>query len=466
MISRRRLLQIGGLTALGVGLSNRSLRAFIKEPRPPRRLILISHCHGWPYTAWRMHPPEKSNNHPWSRDLTGLDRSDFSEPLMPLYEHRRRLLPLDGLSLVTAELDIGGNRHDRGWIHSWTGNNANFSARDTRATSPSIDQLVAAHIASANQLPSLELSVDAALESGRPISYNPSGIRLPSEHTPRKAWDRVFGPATSDDFIGQRRRKTLNFAYKEYRELAAHFDREDRSRLDAHFGLVQRLGQRLEGLRNLSCQSSERPAASFEKYDQRFDAFSDIIATSFSCDITRVISLSLGEMPTQEFGAESISDKVHKGIAHYIHDDPEKHSAMSTYVHHHARQISRLISTLESVPESSGGSLMDNTLIVWGSELGDGWHGYNHYCPVLIGGEWAFSAGRYLYWPHTTPAEMRVPTQLLPNGTTTFSGIPHQHLLVSIARAMAVELDHVGLKYIRGQRGNVIDLTGPMKELV
>ncbi len=59
---------------------------------------------------------------------------------------------------------------------------------------------------------------------------------------------------------------------------------------------------------------------------------------------------------------------------------------------------------------------MDNTLIVWGSELGDGWHGYRNYCPVIIGGSWAFNTGRYMYWPHETPVEMRVPSQILTGG--------------------------------------------------
>ena len=73
-------------------------------------------------------------------------------------------------------------------------------------------------------------------------------------------------------------------------------------------------------------------------------------------------------------------------------------------------------------------------------ELGDGWHGYRHYCPVLIGGSWAFKTGRYMYWPHTTPAEMRVPSQILAGGTTRLSGIPHQRLLVSVAGAMGLEV--------------------------
>ena len=104
-------------------------------------------------------------------------------------------------------------------------------------------------------------------------------------------------------------------------------------------------------------------------------------------------------------------------------------------------------------------------LIIWGSELGDGWHGYSRYRPVLIGGSWAFNTGRYLYRPHQTPAEMRVPSQILTGGSTRVSGLPHQHLLVSVARAMGLEVDHVGLSHGRGHRGDFIDVSGPLPGL-
>ena len=185
------------------------------------------------------------------------------------------------------------------------------------------------------------LHAPAALEAGRPISYNLGGMRLPAERSPLGAWNRVLGPASSGDAVGRRRRTTLDFAWREYRELAPRFSAGERARLETHFGLVERLGHRLESLATLACEAPAPPAAEFERYDLRFDAFTDIIAAAFSCDITRVVSLSLGEMPTAEFGADHISDKVHKGIAHYIHEDPAMYGAMTDYVRHHAEQVAR-----------------------------------------------------------------------------------------------------------------------------
>ena len=78
------------------------------------------------------------------RDLNAIDKADWSKPLAPFYPHRKRLLALDGLSLATAELDVDGDRHPKGWLQAWTGNWAYMDGSRYAARSPSLDQLIAA----------------------------------------------------------------------------------------------------------------------------------------------------------------------------------------------------------------------------------------------------------------------------------------------------------------------------------
>jgi hypothetical protein len=399
----------------------------------------------------------------------------WSAPLAPLFPFRERLLIPDAFSLATAELDMDGNRHDTGWIQAWTGNNVDFSSAASGATSASLDQLVAAEIARVDRLPSLELSVGTTgatdsfggtLESGRPIAYSASGGALPVEGSAVKLWQRIFGPSLNPDPLGMRQTHVLDFAFEEYASLAAGMSAGAQERLAAHYEHVASLGERLEGMASLSCGEAPEVPDSGMSFDARFDAFAELIGAAFACDVTRVVSLGLGEMPTAEFGADGISDNVHKGIAHDIHNSPEKHAAMADYVKIHAMQVARLVEVLESLPDVDGGSIMDNTLIVWGSELADGWHGYLNYNPLLIGGSWHFNTGRYVYRPHATPAEMLVPASMHPAGWSEFCGLPHQHLLVSVAQAMGLDRTHVGLKHVQGQRGDWIDTSGPMEGLV
>jgi hypothetical protein len=216
---------------------------------------------------------------------------------------------------------------------------------------------------------------------------------------------------------------------------------------------------------SLECPGAPAATVGLETYDARFDVFTDLIAASFACDITRVATLSLGEMPTGDFGWDHLTDNVHKGLAHEIYNDPDKHQAMTDFLSHHAAQVARLVSVLESTPDVDGRSVMDNTLIVWGSELGNGWHGYQNYCPTIIGGSWHFRTGRYLYTPHETPIRILVPETIATGGYTSFSGRPHQHLLVSVAQAMGLDVNHIGLEEVQGQGGERVLCQGPLDGL-
>jgi hypothetical protein len=459
---RRTFLELLGLSGVGAGLSGIGARGLFAQDAmmgPPKRLIVISHCHGWPYDAWKLRPEGLGTSDPWEVDLAGLSRDAWPQPLAPLFEHRARLLALDGLSLATAELDMDGNRHDTGWVHAWTGNWADFAAVDTRARSASLDQIVAAHVGRGDRLPSLELSIDDIREGGRPISYAASGARLPVENTPDRIWQRLFGPSQAPDPLASRRKGVLDFAYGEFRDLDPSLAAGERDKIATHFDLLSDLTNRLDGMASLACDSGGMPGTQ-TAYDDRFDANAQLVAAAFSCDITRVVSMSLGEMPTTDFGWDHVTDDVHKGLAHEIYNDAEKHQAMTDYLTMHAQQVAGLVSTLESLPEGDGTSVMDNTMIVWGSELGDGWHGYQHYCPLIIGGSWHFRTGRYLHWPHRTGVQLLTPT-----GYSSASGMPHQRFLVSAAQAMGVETDHVGIKYVQSQAGEHIACTGPLPKL-
>jgi hypothetical protein len=465
-MNRRAFLRSLGLTGAGVGLGAIGVRSPLARAssEAPKRLLVISHCHGWPYDGWALRPGLELST-PWELDLASTAVEEFSAPLAALFEHRSKMIAVDGLSLATAELDVEGNRHDKGWIHAWTGNNANFSGSDTRSTSASIDQLVAQHIARPDRIPSLELSIDGGLEPARPISYGPNGVQVPRLNTADLAWQRLFGPSLGDASLAVRQRGVLDFAYGEFQARRSSYGSSILSRLEAHFDLLSGLGDRIEGMAALTCPESPTLTTTFAGYDAQFDAYSDLITAAFSCDITRVVSLSLAEMPTADFGADHITDDVHKGLAHEIYNDPAKHEAMVNFLTAQSGQVARLISSLAAMPDVDGGSVLDNTLVVWGSELANGWHGYLDYCPVLFGGSWAFPTGRYLHLPRETPVEILVPSSVAPSGYTARCGKPVQHLLVSVAQAMGVDVDHVGLQWVQGQSGEMVLLDGPLTEL-
>jgi hypothetical protein len=59
--------------------------ALADSPGPVRRLIVVSHCHGFTYDTWKLRPPGLAEDQPWSVDLNGIAAADFSPILAPLY---------------------------------------------------------------------------------------------------------------------------------------------------------------------------------------------------------------------------------------------------------------------------------------------------------------------------------------------------------------------------------------------
>lgn len=452
-MNRRQFLASLGL---GGGAAALSIPRFAKANGvPPKRLIILSSGHGIAHEHWAIRPEGYSDAAPWSLDLTAMTESEMSPSLAPLHGVRRHLNVLDGLSMATAELDISGYRHEKGWIHAWCGSWVYFTGSDLFSTTPSLDQLVAAAIARPDRLPSLELTI----EDGRPIAHGGKGLQLPATGSPEAVWDRLFGLSAD---TGSRSR-VLDFARAEGDSLLGRLGAADRGRLESHTDMLRQLEQRFEGLATADCAAVDRESLSSASYDDTFDAMCELVAAAFACDLTRVATLSLGDLPSRDFGwGDYLSGDAHNDFAHRLYVDPLASQAMGDYVAHHARQFARLVELLASIEEPDGSTLLDNTLVVWGNELGDGWHGYMRYGMVTAGGGWAWETGRVLHEPYgVTPIAM-----VTPDGAEPVCGTPHQHALVSIARAMGLSVDHIGLTDVRNKAGQYIDLTGGLPGLL
>lgn len=462
ILNRRRFLSALGLTGAATAMPGRFTRRALAGGRAPKRLIILSTCHGTVYDGWKMRPGGESDSSRWELDLSGMGSDTFSHALQPLHEHRQRMLVLDGLAMVSAEKDIPGYRHEKGWIHAWTGGQAYFTGSDLFSTTASLDQLVAGTIARADRLPSLELGIGDC----RPICHAGLAQQLPIESDPARVFERIFGLSTSTDPLIKAQGSVLDFASAEHDALASRLGSADREKLSAHYALVRQLEQRIEGLSAAECGHGIDPthlASTSAGYSELFLSMAELVAAAFSCDMTRVVSLSLGDLPSEEFGwGDYLSGDAHFDFAHAIHADPIAAEAMTDYTRMHAEQLADLVSLLESIPDTDGGSLMDNTLIVWGNEMGDGWHGYDRYCCLTVGGSWYFRPGRYLHYPDDTDITIYSGA----GGEMPSAGMPHQHLLVSAANAMGVACDHVGDTEVTNSAGTRIALTGALEEMV
>ncbi len=241
-MNRRKFLKALGLTGAAYTLGG--LPQSMADSSTPKRLLVVSTGQGTVYDGWKMNPAAMPADAFWDTSLAQVSREQFSQALMPLYEHRRRLTVLDGISMASPELDIPGYRHEKGWIHAWTGNWAHLTGSQLLANSPSLDQLVARQIQRGDRLPSLDLRV----ADGRPVCHAGRAQQIPLEHDPRRAWERLFGLAQSADPLLAARGSVLDYALDDYDALRSKLGGSDRQRLEQHFELVRQLERRIGGL--------------------------------------------------------------------------------------------------------------------------------------------------------------------------------------------------------------------------
>ena len=459
------------LAATGLGAGSLFLPSLGEAPRAdtgdgaPLRLVVWYSLHGCVYDTWRMRPGNRPDNEDWQVDLAGLARDEFSVSLDPLYDVRDQLMILDGLSMIGPRVDIPYDGHPLGQIHALTGAPvrpiAGFVAGSTQ---PSVDQIIAAEISRDDRFRSLEWSPGNDPGTASPI-WTVGNDRLPIETDPNVAFERLF-PGADPSQSGQDgaavwegQGSVLDLVASRYDALAPGLSGEDRRKLELHRDLVRDVERRMDSLRTLSCTIPDSPNGQWydqsweEAYDDKYQAYIGLVGAALSCDLSRVVSLQMPDLANERFGAPP--GDVHLDFAHLIHEDPRSHDFMTEYVRVHAEQFRDLVQYLDSIPEGDG-TVLDNTVVVWCSEIGDGAHRFSPWPVVMAGGRCAgFDPGRYIHYG------ARVPGVDGEFGGDAVDGEAHNKLLVSLAQAFGLQRDSIGLSEAR-LGGTTYSLSGPL----
>lgn len=415
----------------------------------PKRFLLFYTHHGLYRPSWMI---EGDSSQVWSYNLS----DGLSDILSPLSNYSDRMMVVDGLSLLSAEDDVDGLRHAIGQIHSTTGAKTQLIGGAFTSTAPSIDQLIAQEVADVGQYPSLELAVGVPLSK---ISFRSAGAQNPPEVNPQRLFSRLFS-SSSQSFARVPQQKSLLQAVQR------RYDREgervvESSRLKGHSSLLSALGMRLEGLEEkiAQCAQPAFPSGS-EAYETVFQSFVSLISTALTCDLTRVISLNMCDIPATVFDSNEFGD-IHFEHAHNIYSSEKAAELMYLYGRRHAQHLAWIASVLDEIPEPFGGtgSLLDNTMIVWMSEMGDGTHCFERWPALVLGGN-SFSSlpfGEYIHYPSTIPYRA-----WSWSGALDSVAIPHQRFLRSIVQQFGVDPTRIQAPKILGHDGLPIDLDTPL----
>jgi hypothetical protein len=313
---------------------------------------------------------------------------DFAAALAPLEPHRADLMLLHGIS--------GPGSHHQGTSEALTGRpSAGIEAGATGG--PSLDQLLADRFRAGSALPSLELGVVPANSLEDQITFSASGLPVPAIGSATGAFNRLFGLANEDPAQAEarraRKRSVLDVIAGDLAALQGQLDAPTRALLDEHLTLVRQQEQDLEQpYVPVSCELGSPPAG-----EGLLATFSGQLAnavSAFRCGITRVVTLRVGGYGGIE---EGMYDEIGVSNGHHnaAHVGPADDLLAINRLH--AEQLASLVDQLAAIPEGDG-RLLDNTVLVWGMELGLGQYGHDRDdMPfVIAGGKNAgLALGRY-----------------------------------------------------------------------
>ncbi len=468
-MNRRQFIQATGLGASTLFLpSVQNGAAFAQTAAAPaKRLIVFFSQLGTWHPDWKIHPAGKPTDSFWELNLSGMAEDEFSKALKPLYPYRDRTVMIDGLAMASAELDQTDARHAKGQVHALTGANISLVDGIVLGSAKSIDQRIAEEIADFNRWKSLEIGVGTETFN---IAFSGDKQTLPFEMNPANLYRRLFvnSGLTGDGPAGislTGRGRILDRLRTQYATLTGTLSTEDARKLQVHQSLIETIEQRVSNLANLTCANPPGLPQNFEEYQAQYQAYVPMITAALSCDMTRVISIQMGELSKME--VLGTPGDLHDEHSHAVYTNPESAEIMTKYTAVHAQHVADLLAALEAVPEGNG-TMLDHTLVAWVGELGDGSHGYDRWAAMLFGGGGGFSTGRLLHYPRSTPIVGRPAVgadvdHLLPTYNTM--GVPHQKFLTSVCQAMGLQTDRMPVQTLTGRNGVAVDCTGVLTEL-
>lgn len=230
---------------------------------------------------------------------------------------------------------------------------------------------------------------------------------------PRNAFENLFanytatpsGSLTPAEQLAARRVDILSSVRDTYEYTAQRAGVADRERLQSHAALVDSFINELDtGAQVLSCSSPEIDFPSH--YPSNFsdgsggsdDVLSrlqnSVIATAFGCGAARVASLHYSTMQSNQFdflnGGQDLIAPLNIGNWHAVchHEGGSAHDDIRVRVQTwYSEMLADLLTKLENTPNGSGGTALDNTIVVYTTSLGINWHGHDDIPFIMFGGE-------------------------------------------------------------------------------
>ncbi|MFO0548293.1 MAG: DUF1552 domain-containing protein [Polyangiaceae bacterium] len=379
------------------------------EDGPPRRFLAY-------YVPCGIHMPA------WRPSVVGANY-DLSPILTPLANVKSKVNVLTGLANLPARPDGPGD-------HA-SGTGAFITAAHPKKTQGadiqngiSVDQIVAQAVGDATRIPSLQIGIEAGsgigdCDSGyscayaRNISWASATQPLPKLTSPAVVFDQLFAGFDPNETAAEQakrrlyRTSILDHVRADASSLRTRLGATDRAKLDQYLTGVDELATKIDkSASGPACTPIPRPEEPVD-LEEHIAVMTELMVLAFQCDSTRVISFMLanaGSNRSYEFLGVSGG---HHEISHHqdLQENFDKLTVIDTW---EVKQFAMLLEAMDAVEDVAGGTLLDNSLVFFSSEISDG-NAHNHDdMPVLLGGRagGTVTSGRHITYDDVTVANL------------------------------------------------------------
>ena len=402
-LSRRTLLR-----GLGVSLSLPFLESMVPAQTALKktaavvrsRLCCIEMVHGSAGST-----VEGSNKHYWSPEKTGAD-FEFTEILEPLKDYRDYLTVISNTDLkpagTFADAEEGGD-HFRSSSVFLTAAHPKLTMGADIYCGTSIDQMYAQNFGQDTPIPSMQLCIESVDSTGHcdygyacvysdTISWASPTQPLPMTIDPRMVFESLFGDGSTAEERALRQQASssiLDHIMARVGSLQRDLPAADRSRLNDYLDDVREIERRIQKTEehNRSGAARNLPAAPVgvpDSFEEHVKLMFDLQVLAFTTDTTRCSAFKMSRDVCQRVYTES-GVKVPFHSASHHGERPTKIADFAKINRYHVSLLPYFFEKLRKTPDGEG-NLLDHSLILYGSPLGDS-NAHNHKrVPILLAG--------------------------------------------------------------------------------
>lgn len=387
-LNRRTFLRgVGGAV---VALPHLNIMAADKSKQPPMRMVCVGTNFGF---VPQLFFPEQTGR-------------DFQAPelIKELEQHREKFTIFSQLDHGTE--GVGGH----GGVHAFLSGVLSKHAKGFSERNITVDQKAAAHVGADTRYASMQLAVSD--DSSNSLSWNSSGVAIPPVSDLRTLYSMLFqepGPGDIDVLrrTSREKKSILDLVRADADILRRRIGREDQEKLDQYFTSVRELERKLT--QSEAWLDRPKPKVDYElpedangmDFVDRVPLFYDLMTLALQNDSTRVITLAISDI-----GANSGGFPLTRGYHQLTH-----HGKVASYLEelaiierHHTKHFGRFLDQLDAIREPNGKTLLDNTMALLGSGMGNASSHSNKNLPLLLAGG-GFKHGQHIrYEKGSTPA--------------------------------------------------------------